>query len=383
MKKTLTFLGLVIAVAEPTPASAQRLSWNPVVTTAVAYDTNVLSGLGEGRDDWLGMLIVNVPVGYRPTPRFGVTAGYVNVSERYQTYPELDDWQARSAADVGVTWAPGRRTDLRAGGSYGQTNRPGEIFSEAGLELGRQPTTTYGGSAGLSQGLGAHTNLDLGYTYRYREAATIEDEFHGVDARLGRRFGDRTGLGLSWQYQRVDSEARDVYQAHILMLDWDQELSQHVSFAVSAGTRFSEGRDPRPEGRATLIWSRRRWAVGARYAHSIGYVPRTTDLEGRLGTSDSAGLTVSYRGRHWRLSAGPSYYWTRNSSYDTRVWRALAQVSFMPLDWLGLDATYSYVNQSGIVSLDTDPTNRDSTRHVGRVGVTIAPWNRRGAEGLP
>ncbi len=167
------------------------------------------------------------------------------------------------------------------------------------------------------------------------------------------------------------------------MLDWNQELSRHFSFSVSAGTRLSEGRDPRPEGRATLSWSRRRWAIRARYAHSIGYVPRATDLEGRLGTSDSAGVTVSYRARQWRLSAGPAYYWTRNSSYDTRVWRALGEVSFMPLDWLGVSATYSYVNQNGIVTSGGDPLDRDSTRHVGRVGVTIAPWNRRGAEGLP
>jgi hypothetical protein len=83
-----------------------------------------------------------------------------------------------------------------------------------------------------------------------------------------------------------------------------------------------------------------------------------------------------------RLSAGPSYYWTRNDSYDTRVWRALARMTYMPLDWLGFDASYSYVQQDGIVKSGLEPTDRVSTRHVARVGVTIAPWNRRGAEGM-
>jgi|RhiMetdeSRZDD1v2_1073273.scaffolds.fasta_scaffold143914_3 hypothetical protein len=378
-----SWLLIPIVLLGAEPVRAQRLAWNPTLSATVAYDSNVFAEAGSGREDWLGTLAIDVPVNFKPDPRFDALARFANVSERYRTFTQLDDPRARSDGRLAFRFEPQPRTEFRLEGTYRETNRPAEVFTDAGVELGRARTTGYGGSAGFTQGFGARSTLQLGYSYRYSEVTSLEDHVHSGNAALSVGVGGRTRLGVRGVFDRRFSETQDQFDSGAVLAAWDQEVSRRLSFSLSAGARFVESSDARPEAHATARWERGHWLVHASYARTLGYVPRRTDLPQRIGDSDRAELQVVFSSRRLRLAAGPTFYWTRNDTQDTRVWRALAEASFMPIRWLGLRASYSYLRQTGTVETEVEVRDVEGTRNVAHLGVVLAPWNRRGAESLP
>jgi hypothetical protein len=365
------------------PALAQRLFWNPAITAGGGYDSNVFSEIGSGREDWLGLLRVEVPVGWNPRPRLGFEGRLLNISEWYRTYHELDDPRARTEGRLGLRFDRGRRTSFRLDGNYSESNQPAEVFTDAGLELGRTESKRYGGRASLEQGLGDRSTVELGYSHHVGDVAEIEDRFQSADLRLMHSFNRRTRVGVKGTFERRDSEANERLDSSAATLEWEQEASRELSWSLSAGARFVEAEDPRPEGRANLTWTRGRFTVRADYRHTLGYVPRRTELGERVGESITAGLRVEYRSRKVRLNAGPTYYRTENDSLDTEVWRGLAEVSVMPIRWIGLGASYAYQSQTGDVLTAAGTTDAGASRSQARVGVLIAPWNRPGKVDLP
>ena len=378
-----SWLLIPIVLLGAEPVRAQRLAWNPTLSATAAYDSNVFAEAGSGREDWLGTLVIDVPVDFKPNPRFDGLARFANVSEWYRTFTPLDDPRARSDGRLAFRFEPQPRTEFRLEGTYRETNRPAEVFTDAGVELGRARTTGYGGSAGFTQGFGARSTLQLGYSYRYSEVTSLEDHVHSGNTALSFGVGGRTRLGVRGVFDRRFSETQDQFDSGAVLAAWDQEVSRRLSFSLSAGARFVESSDARPEAHATARWERGHWLVHASYARTLGYVPRRTDLPQRIGDSDRAELQVVFSSRRLRLAAGPTFYWTRNDTQDTRVWRALAEASFMPIRWLGLRASYSYLRQTGTVETEVEVRDVEGTRNVAHLGVVLAPWNRRGAESLP
>jgi hypothetical protein len=305
------------------------------------------------------------------------------MGEAYQTLSELDDPRARSIGQLGLRWTARERTLLRIDATYGSSNRPADVFTDSGLELGREHSTTQTASAYVEQGLGTHSKMDAGYVYRLGKVGGLEDDFQAASARLWRRFSRRTELGLGWSLEHRLSETAEQNDANVVTAWWNQGLSRRLSLAASAGARLSEGFDPRLEAQANISWTRARWDARVRYSHSQAYVPRSTDLAGRLSTSDTVGLTLTYKTSRLRFSLSPTYYWTRNSSLDIEVGRALAEVTFLTNRWLGLTAAYSHQRQTGTQIVGASPQDASGSRGYGVVGILIAPWNRYGAEDLP
>jgi hypothetical protein len=185
-------------------------------------------------------------------------------------------------------------------------------------------------------------------------------------------------------FERRLSENDERFDSSIVTANWNQELTPRLSFAVAAGARFSQDAKTRPEGHASLTWQRQHWEAQASYAHTLGYAPRRgSSLADRLGTTDTAGVTLARTSRRWRLSAGPSWYWTRNDSQDVRSFRVIAQLDVSLANWMSLNATYGYQTQNGSVGSGNQLQDADSNRSMGRAGIVLAPWNRRGAESLP
>jgi hypothetical protein len=364
-------------------AHAQKLSWNPVVTAAGASDSNVFGQLGKGSADRYATFILDVPIDYKPGVRLGLRGRYLDAGEAYQRHSELTNAQARQQGQLGLLFAPRQRTKLHLDGSYGQTNRPSEVFSDTGIEFGRERTTDYLATAGLNQGLSSRSTLNFEGLYRVSRIGNIEDRSQAASASLLRNFSRRTALGLNWRFERRSSETHERFDSNIASAIWNQEVSSRLSFSVSAGARIASDAKTRPEGHADVFWRRTHWEVQASYGHTLGYVPQRSDLPQRLGSADSTALMVRLKNRHWRLTAGPSWFWTRNDSLDLRVVRVLTQVDLMVADWLGLSASYAYQRQNGTLSSGASTADAYSTRSVGRVGIVLAPWNRHGAEGLP
>jgi hypothetical protein len=367
---------------------AQGLTWNPVLTAAGASDSNVFGVAGSAQSDRFATVIVDVPLSYKPSAHFELRARYLDAAEWYQKHPELKDSQARSQGQVGMLLEPRKGTQLRLDGNYGETNRPSEVFTDTGSEFRRARAKTWAGSTGLTQGLGEHTTLALNYAYRTGKVAGLEDRMHSVNASLMHHFSRRTELGLSWLFERRLSEAQERFDSNVVTAVWNQEVSPRLSLALAGGVRLSStpfygDALAQPEGRADLTWHRAHWQVRTTYAHTLGYAPRAASLAQRVGTTDTASWTVSFANRRWRLSAGPLFYWTRNDSLDVRALRVQAQTDLMLADWLGLSASYGYQQQNGTIGFGDAVQGADASRSVGRVGITLAPWNRNGAEGLP
>jgi hypothetical protein len=348
----------------------------------VGYDSNVFAETGGATEDGFGRFLLQVPVEYRPSQRLGLAGRYSNMGEAYQTLSELDNPQARSSALVGLRWSARERTVVRLDAIYGETNRPAELFTDSGLEFGREHTTSRTASGHVEQRLGAHSKLDLGYTYRLGNLGSVQDAFHGVVGNVSRRFSSRTELGLGWSLERHVSETADQDDSAVVSAGWNQDLSRRWFLSLSVGARLRDSSEIRPEGRAILSWSRGSWSAQARYARSQSFVPRPTDLAGRLNTSDTVGLTLTHASRRLRLSLNPTYYWTRSSSLDIEVGRALGEVTFMANRWLGLSTAYSYQRQVGTQIVGASPQDASGSRGIAVVGILIAPWNRSGADSL-
>jgi hypothetical protein len=349
----------------------------------VGHDSNVFAETDDPAEDAFGRFLLLVPVDYRPSQRLSLLGRYSNTGEAYRTLSELNTPQARSSSLIGLRWSARERTLVNLDASYGETNRPAELFSDSGLELGREYTTNRRASAQIEQRLGAHSKLDLDYAYRLGRVASVRDELHTASGGISRHFSRRTELGLSCSLERRLSETSEQNDSMVLSASWNQDLSRRWSLSVSAGTRLREEWEARPEGRAIHRWTRERWAAQARYVRSLTYVPRQTDLAGRLSTSDTIGLTLTYASRRLRVSAGPTYYWTRNSTLDIEVGRAQGEATFMATRWLGLVSAYSHQRQVGTQIVGTVPQDASGSRGLVVVGILIAPWNRSGAESLP
>lgn len=367
---------LVSLALLPAPLAAGQLSFKPVFTLEAAYDTNVFFTADDPQNDYFGSVGLDFPLEYRGSSRSSISLRYFAAGERYRELTQLDDFPIRQNASLAYSYAPQRGWSLGLNGGYSESQRPEDVFPATGLDLGRRKSQSASGGASLGRTLGQYGKLDLGYSYS--RALYLENEttdYQSGYASLGRSFGGRTRLDARYLYDRYGFEDGTSDASHAATLGLTHSFSPRTSLSLRGGMRFAAG-ETNPEAEAALTHTWPRGSISLSYSHTRAFAPVRGGATS-LSEVDRGGLSLSFQGRRHRVSLSPGYYRNRAETFESETWRGSFDAVYMVKWWLGLGAGYAYTFQRRL-----DEPRDETERHVGRVGLVIAPWNVKDVQGL-
>lgn len=377
----LPAVSLLVAV----PARAQTWTLRPVFTLGVGYDSNAIFTPGDlSPGDFFGAVGVRAPLTGKLSPRSSLSANYGATGEFYQDLHNLNRFPSTQNGSLGWSYSS-QESNVNLGVSYTESRRPEDVFPQTGLGFLRGKARNLGASAGLGRRFGQRGKVDLGYSYARPFYEAVEEtsrqaQGHSATASLGRVLDERSQVSLRYQYQlylRTD-EPRD--ESHVVGLALTRGFGRGTNLTFFGGARFA-GDKTRPDANVSLTHSWRSSQIGVRYTNSRNYIPTT----GGFSETDSAGLNYSIGQRRFRVALSAGYSRNRFETEanplalarDFDSYRGTLDLVYMLSRWMGLGANYQYLYQrSGDTNFD------DRRRHMAELGVVIAPWNAKEAQGL-
>ena len=232
-------------------------------------------------------------------------------------YPELDTFnQGTYGGNLGLNWAPSRRTQVSLGQTYDRSNtRQLRSLDPEGLPLPTSGLDNATSSVSLTQGLSRRWQLGLGGAFtvrRYDDPALVGGEQLTGSAQLSRQLGKTTSAYLSYVYSSswfLDTQNR-VHQA----LLGGQKKQEHVSWDVAGGVAYVESvGNYYPAGHAGMSVSGRRTSLSLRYSRDFGQAFGY----GRETIADLASVTASWTPvRALSFDAGGYFGYRRDPADD-------------------------------------------------------------------
>ena len=222
-------------------------------------------------------------------------------------YPEIDSFnQPRYGGNLGLSWAPSRRTQFSFAQTYDRSNtRQLESLDPEALPVPTSGLATARTSLSLTQGLSQRWQFGLGGGYmwrRYDNDALVGGEQVNGSAQLSRRLGKSSSAYLGYGYSSSWLEDR-TSRAHQLLLGAEKHL-EHVGWQVGGGMAYLESVGQfYPAGRAGFTAHGRRTSLSLAYSRDFGMAFGY----GRQMIADLASATLGYTpARRFSLTAG--YY---------------------------------------------------------------------------
>lgn len=334
------------------------------------YDDNILFSDLQAEEDSIVRLSPAVNTGYRSVPltlngRFSVDA------EHYRRHPELDSDHARKNAEVNIDYRANGLLTLSADGSYLETQTPGELTPETGLELGRARAERLALGSGALYRFDSVTTGAARYDFsRYELADGIDSEVHVLGLNFDRRLSRRDAVGFDYRFDGFRFDTAESVDAHTVLFRVSRELTPRTAVSLGGGPRFFEG-DIDPEVSASWRYKLERGQVEMTYEKS------QTIVIGRPGATavESIGAAFNYSfGAYSEMRIASSTQSSRFGGLEADVFAVNFEVSHRITRYLTLIGAYGYSSQHG--NLDT-PAFGEITRNVAWLGLVVAPPPRK------
>ncbi len=259
-------------------------------------------------------------------------------------YPQIDGFnQATYGGQLGLGWAPSRRTQVRFGQTYDHSNtRQLRSLDLEGLPLPTSGIDTASTRVGLTHGFTQRWQIGLEGAFtrrRYDNGALIGGEQLNGSAELARHLGKHSAAYLSYGYTSSWWSGNNT-RAHQALLG-GRHGREHVSFDLAGGVAYLENVGQfYPAGSAGLTVSGRKASLALRYSRNFGLAFGY----GRQMIADVASATLGYTpARRLSLTAGYHFGYRRDPAQDT--YRIRSHVATTGFDWgitrdLGFAAHY-------------------------------------------
>jgi hypothetical protein len=358
-------------------AGAQTgLAVNPSVSLAGIYDSNVLMSRSQAKEDFIARLSPAIEVAHR-SARTDFQGGYTQDAEAYAQHPELGSSRARRHAATDIRYETTRQSTMAAHVGYTETQRPGELTPETGLELGRNRAERLAMAPSLAYRFDPVSVGTGSYAYtRDKVDGGIRTDTHTVALGLDRGVTARDTAMLRYAFQRFVFDDPHAAEAHVLTAGGTHAFTARTSATLLAGPRFSDG-STRPEISVSLRHRLQRGELSFDYARSqytaIG-------LPGPVNT-EAVGAMALYRpSRSLEIRAAPGMATSARGDFRADVYRMKLDVRRRVAPYLVLVGSYEYVMQQG--ALDATTEGR-IVRHVLLLALAVAPGARRADEPGP
>lgn len=308
---------LAASLLLPAPTyAAGRFRVVPGVGVATVHDDNLFSSPTAAQAGWIWRLSPSVRADYRSTP-LTARATYGFDAERYARHPRLDDAQARRQALLETRYLPRPTWELSFSGAYVTTQNAGELFTAAGIELGRLAARRLTLTPALSHRLDAFTTGTASYTLLRDEIVGRERAVTHVTALTGeRRLGVRDTGHLAYWMRRFAFDGLAAGTAHGPLVGWSRRLSSLTRLHLEAGPRFYRG-EVGAELSASLHHRFRRGETSLQYARTQATlmggagVVEVDALTALLGYAPARALRLSAASGLYRGEGTPGRSWVR------------------------------------------------------------------------
>jgi hypothetical protein len=367
-----------VVVASPwlvsSAAMADEFYVAPSVSLARVYDDNLFGAPDARRDrDLFWRLSPAVDVGER-AERYAMLARYGVDAEWYRWHPELDATQARRAGLLEARLQSTPTFTWLGNASYTETERPGELNAESGVDAGRLRAQRLVVTPALAYRFDARRSLAASYSFtRDKLLGGVQTDTETTQLRVEEQTNERDSVNLACSFQRLVFDDQATTQAQVLTLGATRAFTPRTSATLQAGPRFSEGSTD-AEVLAALRYELQPGELALNYART-----HTTAI-GLVGPvqSDAMGATLRWvSGRTLEIRGAPSVVRSTRGEFVARVFRFNLDLTYRWTPYWSFAGSYQYSLQHG--TLDADAGDR-ITRNVVMIGVTLATPVRRDAD---
>jgi hypothetical protein len=190
-------------------------------------------------------------------------------------YPEIDNFtQPTYGGSLGLSWAPGRRTQIQIGQTYQRSNtREFTPVPAQDVPLPTSGLNSLNTTFSLSQGLSERWQLGLGSGFsmrRYDDPLLVDGKQLNASVQLSRTTGRHSSVYLSYAFGEswFESQTQRFHQA---LLGAQRGLGKGLDFDVGAGVAYVESVESfYPAGHAGLRMTSRRTTLALRYSRDFG-----------------------------------------------------------------------------------------------------------------
>jgi hypothetical protein len=361
---------LIVAAALPVGVRAQaKLTLVPSASVSAVSDDNIFSTATQSSDQTT--LISPGIQGALDIPRATLVGAYSFDMLRSADFEALNDLEARRHAMLGAHYQQTPRLALDLNGHYDRSDEAGELNFETGLLLPRRRATRW--------------ELGPSFTYRASPVVTLHGQYNWVQESLedttladehvgrfviSRQLSERSSLTAGY-LGRHFINGDDTQTSHAALAGVTYALGPFAMLTLQGGPRRSSARQLEPEIVASL---------GRRGPNLIGYAINywrgESIILGVLGpvevTSATGRFTMPLR-RNLEVGAATGLF--RSDSLvqgQSRVYHSEIVASWSPGPFYAVGASYGADFQHGDIR-SIVLKDRDVTRHVFLVGITVAP----------
>lgn len=368
---------LICAVAGLAPGEAGAQSdsgwlFKPSLLAALARDDNVLFSPEDPQADTVLRISPAFETGYRSAPT-AFNAYYTLDVHRYDRFSGLDDNRAREHAELNFSHEAGPLLTLLADTGYTETEVPGELDPQSGLELGRARAERFYFSPGAVYRFNRVTTGSASYSFNRDDVAgATGSDAHILALQADRLLSRRDTLSLGYRAESFEFDDGGSVDMHVLLVGGTRQFTPQTALTLLAGPRFWEDGavdedEIDPEVAAELSHAFSRGDFSLTYARS------QTAVIGVAGTATTQSLHAALVwpfGNEVGLRVETGFVNSELRGLEADGLAGDIEIAWRLGDYLSLIGALEFSSQRG--SLETAGFG-EIDRNVAWIGLVIAP----------
>jgi hypothetical protein len=339
VQRLTTLAALLLALLVPAIAHAQA-GWYliPSLNVSEEFDDNVFSAASHRSWDLITRASPNFKAGYQSKPFTLLGTGGID-AEMFTQHSDLSGLANRKRAGFELQYVPEKPTTFAMSGSLLETETPGDLASQNGVETGRRHVRQWSVAPSLVHRFNLTTSGDAGYVYSQTMTGTTTQSSQQGRIGLSTELTHVDTGTTHYTIRTVETDGTDSTTSHTLTLGWRRKFSQTTSLSLEGGPRFTGG-NIEPDITAGLA---HRFETGSL---SLNYARTETTLIGQSGTVETNGLSGALtmtpeRSLQLVLGAGVTRT-TAETAHDITAYRANASLSYRLTKWLSASIGYRF-----------------------------------------
>jgi len=345
----------------------------PSISVAGIYDDNLFSTPSQPQRDFILRVTPALEAGYRSVPLM-IQGRYDVDAEAYDRHSELYAAHAREQAAMDVRYQPAYPLTVAADANYIETQKPGELNLDTGLEGGRARAEHYSFHPSIAYRFDPRTAGTTSYSFtRDKVADGIETDTHTVTLSADRKLSPQDTASLGYVFREFLFDGQDNVTSHALMFGGTHAFSPRTAATFLGGPRYSDG-SVDPEVSASV-----RHALDAGEL-SLAYGRSESTAIGQVGAvkTESLGAAAVYSlGRSIDVRIAPDRFSNQRGDLRANVYRVSVDVRYRVDNSVSLTGSVRSSVQKG--NLDAANDDRIS-RNVIMIGVVVTSAERPRAE---
>lgn len=339
---------------------AQTITLSPSLTLSEEYDDNVLLSPTDRQSDFVTSVSPALRLTIAEYP-WSVTAAASLRAMYYAERPELNSSTDNRQGSLAIEFHPTPRFTASLTDTVVRSLDPGEVDPEAGVIIGRFPSTRNTVAPAVTYQIDPLTQLRLQYSFstiRSDSPLARDSDTHEAGLSLQHQFTPRTSGTLRYTFSRIQAEDSPARDAHLPRVGVAHSLSPTTQISADAGPLLIERADGSTEITAggSLQYAQQfaRGSVSVAYERSA----RVAGVTGEAATSQSLTATVTFfatREASLRLDSGVRTTESPDAGEDFLIYTAGIGLDYRILRWLSVNGGYRYLRQddrAGPLNLD-------------------------------